>query len=232
MLAGGIGSRLSGIAGNLPKCMMEIAGRPFIFHLIEKLLNLGAEKIVLATANKSQIVESYVRKEFDSEIGLNKVLFSVEDKPTGTAGAVSRALKYLKSETFLVTNADTIIPNLDKSIWRPLEPQNNFLLFLTEMDGERFSYFEASNGVITKTLEDTVSTGKTSSGMVLVRRSFMAGRKLSKGCSLENDLIIDQIHQRKVGFDTVDQFLDFGVPEDLKKAQVKYSTTIGNVFDC
>ena len=121
-----------------------------------------------------------MRKEFDSEIGLNKVLFSVEDKPTGTAGAVSRALKYLKSETFLVTNADTIIPNLDKSIWRPLEPQNNFLLFLTEMDGERFSYFEASNGVITKTLEDTVSTGKTSSGMVLVHRSFMAGRKLSR----------------------------------------------------
>ena len=57
VLAGGIGSRLSGIAGNLPKCMMEIAGRPFIFHLIEKLLNLGAEKIVLATANKSGLLD-------------------------------------------------------------------------------------------------------------------------------------------------------------------------------
>ena len=37
ILMGGFGSRLKSVSGDTPKPMVEVGGRPFVYHLLEKL---------------------------------------------------------------------------------------------------------------------------------------------------------------------------------------------------
>lgn len=55
ILAGGLGTRLREAVPDLPKCMAPVAGRPFLFHVINYLRLQGIERFIfpLATNMKS-----------------------------------------------------------------------------------------------------------------------------------------------------------------------------------
>ena len=47
VLAGGLGTRLKSTVSDVPKPMAIVAGRPFLEHLLDYLVNQGIEHIVL-----------------------------------------------------------------------------------------------------------------------------------------------------------------------------------------
>lgn len=59
MLAGGRGTRLAPHTDHLPKVLVEVAGRPFLQHLVDSLAGQGVtELLILAGYRSSQIVEA------------------------------------------------------------------------------------------------------------------------------------------------------------------------------
>ena len=64
ILAGGMGNRIQSISKGLPKCMMPIGRKPFLYHLLVQFINLGADKIILATANKNEYIVEFVIASF------------------------------------------------------------------------------------------------------------------------------------------------------------------------
>lgn len=46
ILAGGLGTRLRSVVSDLPKCMAPVAGRPFLFYVINYLQSQGVEKFI------------------------------------------------------------------------------------------------------------------------------------------------------------------------------------------
>ena len=57
-LAGGLGTRLDGVLGDLPKVMAPIAGQPFLSYLIEWLAAQGAERVILSLGFRAdQVLE-------------------------------------------------------------------------------------------------------------------------------------------------------------------------------
>ena len=78
ILAGGLGSRLNTLSLGLPKCMMQIGKHPFLYHLLWQFLDLGAERIILATANKSEYIHKFVNEKFKAQVLAGKILFSNE----------------------------------------------------------------------------------------------------------------------------------------------------------
>ncbi len=114
ILAGGYGKRLRPLTEKIPKPLLHVAGKPIIVHQIEWLKKYGVTEIlVMAGWLKEKIIEELGS---GSKYGVT-IVYSVEDEPLGTAGALKNASGILsKRDRFLVLNGD-IITNIDP---RPL----------------------------------------------------------------------------------------------------------------
>src|SRR5262249_4877111 len=104
ILAGGLGTRLRETVPDLPKCMAPVAGRPFLFHVINYLRNQGIEKFIFSLGYKSEIIESYLRENFSTLV----YDCTIETEPMGTGGAIQLALPKVSSADVLVINGDTL----------------------------------------------------------------------------------------------------------------------------
>jgi len=108
ILAGGLGTRLQKVAGNVPKALMPVAGRPFIEHQFQMLSAAGAGDVLLCVGHLGDKLETHVGD--GSRFGL-RVRYAHED-PTrllGTGGALVNALPLLQ-ETFMVMYGDSYLP--------------------------------------------------------------------------------------------------------------------------
>jgi NDP-sugar pyrophosphorylase family protein len=98
ILAGGLGTRLGSFSHEAPKCLMEVAGRPFIHHQLRQLQGQGVRRVVLCVGHLGEMVVNSVGdgSAFDLE-----VVYSF-DGPTakGTGGAIKRALPVLGAAFF------------------------------------------------------------------------------------------------------------------------------------
>ena len=58
ILAGGKALRLQPLTSNLPKSMLEINGKPFIYHQLMMLKNQGIETIIICAGFKGNMLRS------------------------------------------------------------------------------------------------------------------------------------------------------------------------------
>ena len=109
ILAGGRGKRLRPITDNIPKPLIPINKKPLIERTIKYLKKYGITEIIISSGYKSNLIEKFLKKKknFGCEI-----IFSTENTPLGTGGAIKKALRYVDEESFLVLNGD-VITNID-----------------------------------------------------------------------------------------------------------------------
>jgi NDP-sugar pyrophosphorylase family protein len=103
IVVGGIGDRLKPITEKIPKPMIEVRGKPFLYYLIENIKRAGITDIILCSGYKHEIIESYFGD--GSKFGI-KITYSVEKEPLDTGGAVKLAKKYI-GDRFLLVWGDT-----------------------------------------------------------------------------------------------------------------------------
>jgi mannose-1-phosphate guanylyltransferase len=109
ILAGGRGKRLRPITDKIPKPLILINEKPLIERTIKYLKKYGITKIIISSGYKSDLIEKFLKKKknFGCEI-----IFSTENTPLGTGGAIRKALRYVDEESFLVLNGD-VVTNID-----------------------------------------------------------------------------------------------------------------------
>src|SRR3989344_3703557 len=104
ILAGGFGTRLNGLLGDIPKPMASIAGKPFLEHQINFLKHQGLEEILLGVHYGASKIKSYFQGGM--RLGV-RISYSEEEVPLGTAGAIKFAQKHLEENPFFVLNGDS-----------------------------------------------------------------------------------------------------------------------------
>ena len=105
ILAGGLGTRLRPIIADRPKPMAQIGSQPFLAYQLDLLRRQDFTEIILCTGYMSQAIEEHFGDGGDFGV---QIIYSVEEKPMGTGGAIKNAA-HLVSGTFLVLNGDTYI---------------------------------------------------------------------------------------------------------------------------
>jgi NDP-sugar pyrophosphorylase family protein len=106
ILAGGLATRLGGIARETPKSLVQVAGRPFVFRQLELLKACGVERVVICAGHLGQKLQKAVGD--GSDMGLD-IRFSFDGpKPLGTGGALRKALPLL-ADLFLVLYGDSYL---------------------------------------------------------------------------------------------------------------------------
>ena len=105
ILAGGLATRLGDLAAATPKCLMPVAGRPFVDDLLWNLRRHGVRRVVFAVGRLGEQVESHVGD--GSAFGL-EVVYSREESAMGTGGALALAAEHVTTNEALVLNGDSL----------------------------------------------------------------------------------------------------------------------------
>jgi N-acetyl-alpha-D-muramate 1-phosphate uridylyltransferase len=113
LLVGGYGTRLGRLTKKIPKAMIKINQRPFLYYLLNHLSSQGFKDVILCTGYLGSQIKKYVGngKKFNLD-----VKYSVEKKfLLGTAGCIKKALPLL-SNNFFIIYGDTFLPIQFKKI--------------------------------------------------------------------------------------------------------------------
>jgi len=106
ILAGGLANRLRPATETIPKALLEVAGRPFLFHQLEWLRKEGARSVVLCVAYLGEQIQAVVGE--GQQFGL-AVEYSYDgDRLLGTGGALQKALGKL-GKVFFVMYGDSYL---------------------------------------------------------------------------------------------------------------------------
>lgn len=108
IIAGGKGTRLRSVIGDLPKPMAPVAGKPLLQHQVELARLHGFTDIILLLGYGASHIRGYLGD--GSRFGV-RIRHVEETQPLGTAGSVLAILDDL-DETFLVMYGDTLL-NVD-----------------------------------------------------------------------------------------------------------------------
>lgn len=194
ILAGGLGTRLREETEFRPKPMVEIGGRPVMWHIMKNLSAQGIEDFVIATGYKSNMIKEYFlnyeawNNDFTIELGKqNSVRFhgahdeaswrvTIVDtgEQTMTGGRVWKAAQYLEDETFLVTYGDGLA-NIDiQALIKAHRDSSTLATVSTVRPSSRFGVMDVDeDGIVHHFREKPVLDGWVNIGFFLMESGVL-----------------------------------------------------------
>jgi len=124
ILAGGRGTRLSEETANIPKPMVEIGGKPILWHIMKSYSRFGFNDFVVCLGYKAYLIKEYFSHYFlhmsDITIDMKDNSMQVHESAsepwkitlvdtglnTMTGGRIKRIQKYVGDTTFMLTYGD------------------------------------------------------------------------------------------------------------------------------
>lgn len=126
ILAGGLGTRISEESYLRPKPMIEIAGRPILWHIMKIYSHYGISDFIICLGYKGYVIKEYFANYF---LHMSNVTFDMQSNSmkvhqhyaepwrvtlvdtgpdTMTGGRLNRVREYLDDETFCFTYGDGV----------------------------------------------------------------------------------------------------------------------------
>lgn len=106
ILCGGRGTRLREKGESIPKPLVEIGGRPIVWHVIQIYAAQGYTRFLLLTGHRAEMIDEFAARQ-SWPVGVAvETLHTGEETPTG--GRVYLAGERLGEGTFCVTYADGV----------------------------------------------------------------------------------------------------------------------------
>jgi glucose-1-phosphate cytidylyltransferase len=106
ILCGGRGTRLREETQTIPKPLVEIGGRPILWHVIRIYAEQGFERFLLLTGHKGDLIEEFVRD--DGLPGGLQIECVDTGEATPTGGRIARVADRLGGGSFCVAYADGV----------------------------------------------------------------------------------------------------------------------------
>ena len=126
ILAGGLGTRLSEETDLKPKPMIEVGGKPILWHIMKIYSQYGFNDFIICLGYKGYLIKEYFANYFlhqsDLTIDLKQNIFEwhgsqaepwkITLKDTGidtmTGGRIKRIKELVNNETFMLTYGDGV----------------------------------------------------------------------------------------------------------------------------
>ncbi len=176
ILAGGLGTRLSEETVLVPKPMVEIGGRPILWHIMKIYSHYGFNDFVILTGYKSHVIKDYFINYYNrySDITVDmannsvmihktrhepwKVTMLYTGQDTMTGARIKKAKDYIGNNPFLLTygdgvsdiNINNVIEHHKKSkkimTMTAVQPTGRFGALVIQEDNVITSFTEKPNG--------------------------------------------------------------------------------------
>lgn len=218
IMAGGRGERLRPLTDDTPKPMLLLGGKPIIEHNIDRLISFGIEKIYISIKYLGQQIVDYFGDGSSKGISIEYIK---EDKPLGTAGALS-LLKNINTDYILLMNSDLFTDADFEDLYLNLIKKRAEFGVASISHSVKVPYgiFSEKNNYIVGLREKPIFTNYANAGIYILNKKFI--KKIPKNTffditDLLNLLINEKekiIHNPIIGY-----WIDIGQPQDYSNAQ-------------
>lgn len=223
ILAGGFGTRIKHLLGDLPKPMAQVKGKPFIEWIVRYLAAQKIRNVILSTGHLAETIEKYFQSQRVAGVNVNCV---PETKPLGTAGGFLNAIRGTieKPAAWLVVNGDSLaLAPLEKMFQSLDDPEiEGAILGVRMADASRYGTIsQNANGGLTGFNEKKSGVGIINAGVYLFSAPAIEKFPAKTPLSFETDvfpaLIAEKVCVKVCVTDA--PFLDIGTPESLPLAE-------------
>jgi D-glycero-alpha-D-manno-heptose 1-phosphate guanylyltransferase len=218
VLAGGLGTRLKSVVSDLPKPMAPVGDKPFLEYIFRYLKKNSVDRVILSVGYKWDGIKAYFGDRFEGM----ELVYSIEDEPLGTGGAIKNAMQHVNGEFIFIINGDTFFDVPFESLRSVFQREDKLLLSLKPMHHfDRYGCVESDEqGLLTAFTEKGYrENGNINGGIYLAAKNIFEGYRLEERFSFET-FMEENFRALKIRtsvFDTY--FIDIGIPEDYTKAQ-------------
>jgi len=228
VLAAGKGTRMREITDSIPKPMVEISGRPILWHILSALADAGVESAAVVVGYMGEKIRDYFGDGSDVGVPLEYFVQEVQD---GTGRAAEPARAFLSDGPFFLTFGDILTKG---AAYRAMaeafrsEPTELLLAVRHVEDPHRFGVVELDGDRITNIVEKpalgTAPSNLVNAGILIaepVLFDYTARLKPSE----RNEYELPDAFRAMIGggltvraFDIRTYWRDIGTPEDLEAA--------------
>ncbi len=239
ILAAGRGTRMGDAAGDLPKAMIPLAGKPMLEHILVRLRQAGFSEAAIVVGYRAAAIESYFA------FPPLPLTFFHQTELTGTATALLLARSFTGEDPFLLTFGDILTTVQDyRNMWSRLEagPDAAAVVVVQHVDDpwQGAAVYE-TGGVLTRIIEKpaqgTSTTNWTSAGSYVFRPEIfpqLARVPLSPRGEFEVTSAVAQMideGKRLLLYPLQGDWRDVGRPSDLDFAERLVSDPLRNPGD-
>nr|MDT0663689.1 glucose-1-phosphate cytidylyltransferase [Micromonospora sp. DSM 115978] len=193
ILCGGMGTRLREASEKLPKPLVDIGGRPILWHIMKTYGHYGFRRFVLCLGYKSDTIKNYFlnyreqvadftlelrddhRPEFHNAAGDEdwQVTFAETGLLTGTGARLHRVKQYLDAPRFLLTYGDGVGAIDVASLLRRHLEGGRLGTVTGVRPSSRYGELVTADGVVQQFAEKPPQTSWVSGGYFVFEREFV-----------------------------------------------------------
>ncbi len=198
--------------------MAPVNNRPFLEYVLDQLENQGIAKAILAVGYKYEVIMSYFGKKYKNI----DLIYSIENEPLGTGGAIKKALNYVATNNIFIVNGDTYSnPDLKKMLKKHIDDNANLTIAVKTMKNfDRYGQVISKNDRIIGFKEkEKCKIGNINVGTYIIKKDFFENTKLPMSFSFESDIMEKYCSKRNfIQYLSKIDFIDIGIPEDYNVA--------------
>lgn len=235
ILAGGKGTRLSPVSGDLPKPMVTIAGVPMIEHQLRLCLVNGFKNILISVGYKKDKIINYFKN--GAHLGVN-IEYIIEEQELGTGGALQKSLNWNMQSDFLVLYGDIYydidlrkfylyhLNKEERSFTALVHPNDHpYDSDIVEMDDQGYI-----QGIRPYPHSKNLSySNLVNAALYVVNRNFLQNNLITATkFDIAKDMIPKYLRQsiKLCGYRSSEYTKDAGTPERLKKIELDISKDV------
>lgn len=226
VLVGGLGTRLRSVVPDLPKPLAPVAGQPFLARLLDQLADGGIRRVILATGYMADSIEQVIGKRWNGM----EVVYSREEAPLGTGGAIRLAASRLQGAGVHLANGDTFLrfdlEKLEERVQALAVPIGMALAKVpdvarygaVEVIGHKVAAFREKGGV---------GPGYINAGNYFLSVDGIEALPAMTAYSFETEVLLPVALEGGVAaLEESADFIDIGVPEDFARAQHMFAVQV------
>lgn len=205
ILAGGFGSRLGNLTENIPKPMLEIGGKPILWHIMKIYSHYGIHDFIICGGYKVNVIKDYFI-HYDSNISDFTIDFSDKSivyhnnnqetdwkvtvvdtgRETLKGGRIKRIEKFIDDDINFMTYGDGIA-DIDLNELLTFHKSQNTILTLTGVHPQsQFGEIEAEGNLVTEFKEKAqISQGVINGGFMVFNRKMFDYLTEDENCDFE-----------------------------------------------
>ncbi|MHB8270368.1 sugar phosphate nucleotidyltransferase [Bradyrhizobium sp.] len=233
ILAGGMGTRIVERSGGLPKALIPVLGKPFLFYQLEWLARQNVRDVVLSVGYKGDLIRAAVGNGSDFELS---VTYADEGNVLrGTGGALRYVADLgLLQKSFFVMYGDSYLPVDLCPVWRTSEQGQVATMTVLRNEGR----WDKSNVIFrngTLLLYDKFAAAPAALDMdyidfglsVLTREAIIQG--IASGSKMDLARLFNKLslEGRLRGHEVLQRFYEIGSPQGLDDFETYLRTTAG-----
>jgi NDP-sugar pyrophosphorylase family protein len=220
ILAGGIASRLGAHAGDLPKTLVPVAGRPFADHQLTWLADQGVQEIVYCIGYRGDQIRAYVGD--GSRWGLSVAYVDEGSDLRGTGGALRLAYdEGVLAEAFAVLYGDSYLQLQLQSVLDAFRVRGMPALMTVLRNDGRWdrSNVEFDGKLVTRYSKEEGKFSWIDYGLSILRRDVLTLVPQGRPADLAHLYSALSGERLLSGFEVDERFYEIGSPEGLDELE-------------